>query len=83
MTIEARKYLESIDFIENNWGFLTNTIQDIKYTFANDPFVGYTLIYSYIKNRTASQNEISLGRQPTENDIKNTFLKILVESGSV
>lgn len=74
---EINEYLTSIGFTENDFGFLTHTVQGVKYTLINDPFTGYSLQYSYVKARTAGESLIPLGREPSLEDLQKAILKIL------
>lgn len=69
-------YLKEIGFKENNWGFLSNTMNNIEFILMNDPLSGYTLSYSYISNRTAENSEIQLGRKPSLDELINSINKV-------
>ena len=70
------EYLQSLGFKENDWGFLSNTIDGVEFILMNDALSGYTLSYSYISNRTVGNNEIPLGRKPSLDDLKKSMEKV-------
>lgn len=74
---EINEYLTSIGFTENDFGFLTHTIQGVKYTLLHDPLFGYALQYSYVKARTAAESTIPLGRKPSLEDLQKAIIKIV------
>lgn len=74
---EINEYLTSIGFVENDFGFLTHTIQGVKYTLLHDPLSGYALQYSYVKARTAGNGVIPLGRKPSLEDLQKAIIKIV------
>lgn len=69
-------YLKEIGFKENDWGFLSNTMNNIEFILMKDPLSGYTLSYSYISNRTAENSEIPLGRKPSLDELINSINKV-------
>lgn len=74
---EINEYLTGIGFVENDFGFLTHTVEGVKYTLLSDPLAGYALQYSYVKARTAGNSIIPLGREPTLEDLQKAIIKIL------
>ena len=69
-------YLKEIGFLENDWEFLTNTIDGIEFVLMQDPLNGYTLSYTYISSRTATNSKIPLGKKPLLEDLKNSIEKV-------
>ena len=75
---EIEEFLENdYGFTRTDFGFLNKTIEGIEYTLLHDPINGYYLQYSYFTKKTAALSEIPLGKDPTIDDLYNTFEKIL------
>lgn len=77
MKEEIEIYLEEKGFVENDWGFLTQTINGITYTLVNDVFSGFWLKYNYIRKRTAALSQIPLGRHPSIEQLQMAFKKVV------
>jgi hypothetical protein len=69
-------YLKEIGFIENDWGFLSNTMNNIEFILMKDPLTGYTLSYSYFSKRIAENSEIPLGKTPSIDQLKNSIKEV-------
>ena len=69
-------YLKEIGFKENDWGFLTNTMDNIEFTLMKDPLFGYTLSYSYFSKRIAKNSDVPLGKTPSIDQLKNSIKEV-------
>ena len=70
-TIE--EYLIKLDFIKNDWGFLTGIINNVTYTLMHDPLNGYALQCNSMQKRVFEDRMIPLGRNPTLEELKECF----------